>query len=490
MNQKTSRTGLETRSHIGVVGKEAPVDAACLFARNFVNTRYEDLPPEVVEATKKEILDLLGVALGGASQPGAREVIALLKQWGGKEESTVIGDAQRLPAPNAAQVNATMAHALDFDDVHEAAVMHPGIASVPAVMAVAEAQGNLSGKEFITATALGVDMMCRLALATTPGRSPIELGWHLTSVFGFVGSAATAARMMKLDEEKTIYAMGIGYHQCAGNGQCVKDGALTKRLGPGFAVRGGITAALMAQAGVTGARNCLEGEWGLYPLYMEGDYSKEILTSDLGRRFEGVNVAIKPYPCCRGIHPAIDAALALVVENNIKSEDVKEIVLSVTAAHETLLCQPADVKRAPRNPVDAQFSIPWGVATAIARRRAGLEDFTAAAVKDRGILEITHKIRVEVDNTLSRPDGVDPTRVKLITNEERSFIEEVEHPLGSLERPMSFDDCARKFRNCGKDLEPARVEKIIELAAKLERLEDVRELTGILAGRAGVLAGK
>ena len=289
------------------------MDAAYLFAKNFVNTKYENLPADVVDATKKEILDLLGVALGGANQPGATHVCALVKEWGGKEESSIIGSKQKVPAPNAAQANATMAHALDFDDVHEAAVMHPGIASIPVVMAVGEAQGHLSGKELITSTALGVDMMCRLALATTPGKSPIELGWHLTSLFGFMGSAATAARVMGLDEETIVNAIGIGYHQCAGNGQCVKDGALTKRLGPGFAVKGGITAALLAKAGVTGAKNSFEGEWGLYQQYMHGDYSREILTADLGKRFEGVNVAIKPYPCCRGIHPAIDAGLALAI---------------------------------------------------------------------------------------------------------------------------------------------------------------------------------
>src|SRR3990172_7767261 len=116
------------------------MDAAYLFARNFAKTRYEDLPYEVVEATKKEILDLLGVALGGVSQPGATQVCELVKEWGGKEESSIIGSKQKVPAPNAAQANATMAHALDFDDVHEAAVMHPGIASIPVAIAVGEAQ--------------------------------------------------------------------------------------------------------------------------------------------------------------------------------------------------------------------------------------------------------------------------------------------------------------------------------------------------------------
>jgi 2-methylcitrate dehydratase PrpD len=455
------------------------MDAAYSFAKNFVNTKYEDLPREVVEATKKEILDLLGVALGGASQPGATHVCALVKEWGGKEESSIIGSRQKVPAPNAAQANATMAHALDFDDVHEAAVMHPGIASIPVAMAVGEAAGNLSGKELITSAALGVDMMCRLALATTPGKSPIELGWHLTSLFGFMGAAATAARVMHLDEEKIVDAIGIGYHQCGGNGQCVKDGALTKRLGPGFAVKGGITAALMAKAGVTGAKNTFEGEWGFYRQYAHGDYSREILLADLGKRFEGVNVAIKPYPCCRGVHPAIDAALALISEENIRSKDIQEIVLSVTDAHLKLLCSPLDAKRSPRSPVDAQFSIPWGVASAIVGMRVGLNDYTDSAIRNREVLEVTQKMQVEVDNSLHKP-GPEPTRVKIVTNDGKAYAKVVENPLGSLERPMSFEDCARKFADCAKSLDAKRVERIIQLVEQLERLDDIREIIHLL----------
>jgi 2-methylcitrate dehydratase PrpD len=455
------------------------MDAAYLLAKNFVDTKYENLPSEVVEATKKEILDLLGVGLGGISQPGATHVCALVKEWGGKEESSIIGCTQKVPAPNAAQANATMAHSLDFDDVHEAAVMHPGIASIPVVMAVAEAQGNLSGKEMITGAALGVDLMCRLALAITPGKSPVELGWHLTSVFGFMGAAATAARIMRLNLEKTIDAMGIGYHQSGGNGQCVKDGALTKRLGPGFAVKGGITAALMAKAGVTGAQNILEGEWGFYRQYAHGDYSREILLADLGERFEGVNVAIKPYPCCRGVHPAIDAALALITEENIQGKDIKEIVLSVTESHLQLLCQPLEAKRSPRSPVDAQFSIPWGVASAIVGGRVGLSDYTDLAITNREVLEVTQKMQVEVDNSLHKP-GPEPTRVKIVTSDGKAFAKVVENPLGSLERPMSFDDCARKFSDCARNLDSKRVEKIIDLVGKLEQLTDIREIIRLL----------
>jgi 2-methylcitrate dehydratase PrpD len=457
------------------------MDATFLFAKNITNTKYEDLSREVVEATKKQVLDLLGVALGGFSRPGPKELREIVRDWGGKEESTIFGCKQKVPAPNAAHVNATMAHALDYDDVHETAIMHPGVAIIPTCMAVAEQKGNLSGKELITASALGVDMMCRLALATTPGSRPLNTGWHLTTLFGFLGAAGAAGRMLGLSEEKMVNGLGIAYHQCSGNGQCVIDGALTKRMGPGFSVKGGITAALLAEKGVTGARNCLEGEWGLYKLYHHGNYDAKVLTKDLGKYFEGINVAIKPYPCCRGIHPAIDAVLALIKEHPIQAEDVQKIVLSVSKGHYQLLCEPEEAKLRPRTPVDAQFSIPWGVATAIVRKQVSLDDFTEMAIKNQEILKVTQKMSVKVDPRLNRSDKIEPTRVEITTKPGKSYTQEVEEPLGSLERPMSFGDCAKKFRDCAKNLDNEKIGKVIELIYNLEKVTDIRKLINLLS---------
>lgn len=456
------------------------MDATFLFAKNFVETRYEDLPPGVIEATKRQVLDLLGVAIGGFPMVGPRELRELVLEWGGKEESRIIGITRKVPAPNAAHVNATMVHALDYDDVHEAGVMHPGVIAIPTAVALAERKGSLSGKELITIVALGSDMMCRLGLSSTPGRSPIEVGWHQTTLFGFMGAAAVAGRTLGLTEGQIVNAMGIAYHQSGGNGQSVKDGAHTKRLGPGFSVKGGITGALLAQKGVTGAHNCLEGQWGLYNLYWRGDYDPKGLVADLGKRFEGEQVSIKPYPCCRGIHPAIDASLALVKEHNIKAEDVRGIALFVTEAHINLLCSPLEVKVKPKSPVDAQFSIPWGVATAIARRRATLEDYSEAAIASRDILDLTAKTRVEVDSSLRRGDKIEPTRVEITTRDGAVYAKVVEHPLGSPERPMSFDDCAEKFRDCARPIGAGNCEKLIELVRGLEGLGNIVEILGLL----------
>lgn len=456
------------------------VDATYLFAKNFSIVKYEDLPAEVVEATKKQILDFFGVALGGSSEVGVNEIMELAVEWGGAPQSSVMTWGHRLPSPHAAQVNATMAHSLDYDDVHEVAVMHPGVVTLPTALAIAELKGGLSGKEFITAIALGSDLICRLGLATRPGQNIHAFGWHLTTLYGYITAAAVASKVLGMDEEGMINAIGIGYHQSAGNGQCVKDGALTKRMGPGLAVKGGITAALMAQKGITGAKNCLEGKAGLYNVYHGGSYSRSILIGELGTRFEGVNVSIKPYPCCRGVHPSIDAALTLVKEHSIAAEEVESILISCGEGTYGLLGAPLEVKAKPRNFVDSQFSLPWGVATAVARKRAAIEDFTEVAIHSQDIMDVASKIMVEIDPNLSRANEMEPTRVRITMKDGKVYAEQVDLPTGTPKRPLSFADVERKFLDCIEHAErripAANAEKLVKLVAQLEEVGDVREL--------------
>ena len=464
------------------------IDAARLFARNFATLRYEDLPQSVIDMTKNEILDTLGVTIVGAGQPGPKQLRQLLEHWGGCPESSVIGTRLKLPAPNAAQLNATMAHARDYDDVHETAVMHPGLVTIMPALAIGESIGRMSGRELIVAVAAGADMICRLGLATRPGVSPMSTGWHFTTLYGYVTAALTAGRILGLSEERLVNAFGIAYHQSSGNGQCVVDGALTKRLGPGFAVRGGMMAALLAKLDVTGARDSLEGQQGLFAVYQRGEYDRDKLTQDLGRHFEGLNVSLKPYPCCRGVHASIDAALQLVVEHDIRAEDIAEIVISTGEANHGLLCTPFAAKVRPRNPVDTQFSIPWGVATALLRRRVAMQDFTASAMEDAEMLSLTAKISAVADPTLNSARGVEPARVDLKLNDGRHLSARVELARGSPQQPMTFADCSDKFRDClrfaGADADGKMAARAIDMVANLDSVDNATELLAVFADMA------
>jgi 2-methylcitrate dehydratase PrpD len=241
----------------------------------------------------------------------------------------------------------------------------------------------------------------------------------------------------------------------------------------------------MAEKGMTGAKNCLEGKQGLYNMYFQGGYDARTLTLDLGKHFEGVNVSIKPYPCCRGLHNFIDATLALVKEQNIKAEDVKEIKLFSDEGGYHSLCSPLEVKVKPRTQVDTQFSIPWGVATAVAKRRATIEHFTEEAIKSQDILAVTGKISVELDHSLDRADRIPPAKLEIRMKNGQAYSKQVDDPLGSPERPMSFDDCAKKFRDCSsypvRKLPKKRIEGAIELIGQLEQVKDVGEITRLLS---------
>ncbi len=460
------------------------MDAAYLFAKYFANLKYETLPQRVVEVTKQQVLDFFGVALPGSAKAGVTQIKELTVEWGGAPQSSIIYWGQKVPAPNAAQVNATMVHALDFDDVHEAAVMHPGVVTIPPALALAEMKGGLTGKEFITAIALGTDFICRLGLATRPDQNIISTGWHLTSLYGFMCSAAVSGRILGLSEDEIINAIGIAYHQSAGNGQCTKDGALTKRMGPGFAVKGGVSSALMAEKGVTGAKNSLEGPFGMFNVYHQGSYSQSQLIGELGTRFESVRVSIKPYPCCRGVHPFIDASLELVNEHHIAAEEVKSITAYCGKGTYDLLCSPLEAKKRPRNVVDGQFSVPWGVAAAIARKRVAVDDFTEMAIQSQDILDVSSKIEIEIDASLSRSNDIEPARVNIVTKGGEAFTLQVDHPTGTPEKPMSFADCERKFRDCianaERRLPDANADSLVKLASGLEEVSDVRELVDLV----------
>jgi 2-methylcitrate dehydratase PrpD len=269
-------------------------DAAQRFAHHIVHTRFEDIPPDAMDNTKRDILDTIGCALAGSSAPGTMEMRGLMNEWGGKPEATVVVYGDKIPSLNAALVNGAMAHARDFDDTYDRGLVHAGVSTVPAAFAIAERMGTVSGKELITACALGQDMLLRMVASVTEWND-----FHATAIHGSFGATAAAGKLLGLDEETMISAFGIAYAQASGNVQAIHDGVLTKRLQAGHAARTGVFSALLAQRGFTGARGSLEGQAGFFNVFYGGNYQREELFADLGKRFEGSRLGFKPYPSAR-----------------------------------------------------------------------------------------------------------------------------------------------------------------------------------------------
>ncbi len=448
-------------------------------AETVVKVEFGDLPSAVVEATKKDILDTLATTLAGSAVPGGKEVAEVMADWGGKEESSVLVFGGRLPAPSAALANGTMAHALDFDDTYDAIPLHAGAATISASLAVAEAVGPVSGERFIAAVTMGVDVMCRLGLATVMGLR----GWHLTGVYGYFGAAAAAGKLLGLDRGAMVDALGLAYAQAAGNNQGLHDGALTKRLNPGFGARGGITAAYMARRGITGGTNILAGKTGLFEVYHRGEYDPEPLRAELGTRFEVANLSYKPWPCGRALHGFIDATLQLVHEFDIRPDEVLGITIYVES-DDWHFAFPLETKRRPRNHVDTQFSVPWVVATAIARRKVVIDDFTEQAIGDPIVLGLAEKVTPQVSDDMKRPMRDAKSGAVSIRTKRGEWYRRVDLPRGHPSNPLAIDDICEKFRDCAahaaRPLERANVEAALDLVRRLEEQDDIRSVIALL----------
>lgn len=457
-----------------------------LLANYIVGLEYGEIPDTVIRVTKLQIINIISAILGGSSAAGINELMEFLRYCGGRPESSVFVYGDKIPASNAAQANASMGHALDFDDTHNKVMLHTGVVSIPPAMAIAEMISGVTGKEFLTAIILSIDLGCRMCLVV---KAPPDgkdhqwwQVWHFTAFFGYFMATAAAARLLKLNEDQVMNALGLAYHQAAGNGQAVRDGAHAKRLGPGFSCRAGVSSALMAQRGITGAINFIEGEAGLYDLYFPNSrHELSCLDRGLGRQFENEDVSLKPYPCGVVNHTAIDAALSITRKQDIKPDDVAKVMI-FTGQGSSVLWQPLEKKRHPKNGVETQFSIPWSVATAIAKRRATIQDYTDNAAKDPVVHELTSKISAEIDPTLTG-DSIEPTRVCIKTKDGREYVDQVDIPLGSPQKPFKQDDIKRKLRECNSvSIRPMSDESLDNLIKKIESLEEMEDV-GAVIGR-------
>jgi 2-methylcitrate dehydratase PrpD len=460
-------------------------DAMETLMRYVSDTGYADLPSNVVDSTKRVVLDLMGVIAAGSSTPEAHAIRSLVRGWGGRGESSILVHGERIPAPNAGLVNSTMGRARDFDDVHEKAVLHPSVSVIPAALAASELRGGVDGREFISAVALGVDLTCRLGMA--PRTGPNISGMSTTWQCGTFGAAAASGKVMGLDHEELMDAMGIAYSQASGNQQAIAEGSKTVRVQQGLTTWAGIVSALLASSGITGPRNVLEGKYGYYPVYHSDGYDVEALTEGLGETYEIVNTSIKPYPCCKWTHQAIDATLKAVREESIEPGKVESVNVRLNRQAYNLVCVPLDKKRRPRTTVDAQFSIPYTVAAALVRGDVSLDTFTAEMINDPEILRMAQKVTSGVDEQIEKQGarGIAPEIVEIRTTGGGTYRRCVEHVRGSPAAPMTAEELHDKFVQCiayaAKPIPDEVAEELYTVIGRLEHLDDISEMIALLS---------
>ena len=241
-----------------------------------------------------------------------------------------------------------MSHAIDFEDSHDEASVHPNAAVIPAALAIAESIGSVSGKELITALALGSDVVCRLGLALK--EDPIKYGWYIPPILSAYGATAAACKLLKLNPTQILDALSLTLCQATCSAELTHNPhSVVRAIRDAFSAKAGVLSALLAQRGITGYEQPLEGRAGLFKLYARRHYSLSALTIKLGEIFEGANVSFKPWPSCRGTHPYIEATLKLMKKHDLKPDDIKEIryIIAPTLANK-VLCEPLKKKKKPQ----------------------------------------------------------------------------------------------------------------------------------------------
>jgi 2-methylcitrate dehydratase PrpD len=456
---------------------------AATYAAFSASLTITDIPPQVLAAARANLLDTLACAFAGRNAPGVQAVSDLAQSWGGAPQAAIWCSPARVPAHHAAWVNGMMAHARDYDDTHDAAILHAGVSVIPAAIAAAELNSRATGADLLAGIVAGLELVCRLGMATTIGI--IESGFIYTSLFGYFGATAAAARVIGLDAAQTQNALGIAYSQAAGTHQVTRDAALTKRMQPGFAAKAALLSVQLAQRDIRGAQNTFDGADGLFRTYLRSGYDKHALRDRLGERFEMLQLSYKPYPCCRFNHTAIDAALAIARQPGFDAARIDRIEVGLNRQAYEAVCTPPEIRLRPQTIVQAQFSIPFTVAAALLDGQVSLRHFTDEGVRRPDILALAAKTKCTIDDAIERDwsRSISPAAV-LVQSGNIAFQQRIDTPSGHPQAPMTAAEQDAKLNDCiafgGLDWPGGTAARLRDLTADVEHLAAASDVARLL----------
>nr|MBA3505620.1 MmgE/PrpD family protein [Betaproteobacteria bacterium] len=411
----------------------------------------------------------------------------MIAQAGGAPESSIIGFGGRVPVWLAALANGAMARAVDFDDGHDESMTHSSSVIVSAAIAMAERRGGVNGRELIAAVAAGNEILIRLglAIARRPGGLKLDT-WFPSSVFGAFGGTATCCSILGFDAAKTRSAFGIALFESSGTLEAFSSTGQTSMMRgmvTGLTAKSATLAATMAQAGITGVPDSIDGEFGLYRVYFGGPYSRDALLDGLGEQFHSSDIGMKPWPTCRYTHSYIDATLQLVQEHDVRPETIEAARIYVAGYAESR-CVPLERQRTPHNFNHAGHALPYLVAAAATRRRIDIDDLIHG-LDDRDVLELANRVTPVHDPRFSLENKVGPALIEMKLKDGGTRRKQLDIVYGGLGNPMSWDDLVAKFRSCvaysAKPPIPQEVDRLVDSIANVEAVDDVGELVRALA---------
>lgn len=449
------------------------------FANRISSMTYADFSPQVLHNAKVAILDTVGVTLAGSREEGP----ALLLRVPGLQEagpSLVFGHGVRTSALNAALVNGTSAHAMDFDDVNIALGGHPSAPMVPALMALAEMTGA-TGRDLLTAFIAGFETETRLARGVNFHH--YEKGWHPTATLGVFGVAAASARLLNLPPERIATALAIAASLASG----IKSnfGSMTKPLHVGHCARSGLFAALLAQVSFTAKSDALEHKQGFLNVFNgAGNFDIARMFADWASPFdiERPGTGIKLYPCCGSTHASIDAAIALADPSPVDPADVERIDVRIHARRVPHINRPD-----PQSDLDAKFSVQYCIARALLERKVVVDHFENGAFDDPAVRQLMQKTHVE-PYTNPPPDVGDHYAIELTVTlrSGKKLAMRRERPCGRApDDPTPPDSLKAKFESCAaRALDDVRTSRLYAALNDLENVASVRDVLREMNGGA------
>jgi 2-methylcitrate dehydratase PrpD len=450
-------------------------------AKFLVFHKAADVPEAVRHEGARSLLNWVACAIGASRHEAVKRTLAALYDLSGPRDATILGRRERVDIFQAALLNGASSHTFDFDDTHLKTVIHPTGPVASAILALAERQ-PLSGRDFLHAFILGVEAECRIGNSVFPNH--YDAGWHITATAGVFGAAAAAGRLLRLNEQQMVWALGTAATQACGIRETF--GTMAKPLHPGIAARNGLLAALLAKKNVISTEQGIEGRRG-FAAVLSTKFDPGEITEGLGQTWEILSNSYKPYACGVVIHPAIDGCIQLRNEHNLKLEHIEHIDLKV---HPLVL--ELTGRRTPQTGLEGKFSIYHSCAAAILLGEGGEAAYSDAIVRNPRVIALRDGVHAVVQAGIQE----DQVQITMKLKDGRVLEKNIDHAVGSVARPMSDADLEAKFRALAKGILPAaQTDKLIALCWNVGKLKSAAEIARASApvrtkGRAKAKAGK
>ena len=431
-------------------------------ARYVVNAKFEDVPEAVRHEGVRSILNWLGCAVGACRHEAVESALEALRPFGGPSQASILGRPEKVDILLAALLNGISSHVFDYDDTHLRTIIHPSGPVASALFPLAEFM-DVSGADLLHAFILGVEVECRIGNAVYPEH--YDVGWHITGTAGVFGAAAAAGKILGLNEQQMIWALGIAGTQSSGFREMF--GTHCKSFHPGRAAQNGLASALLAQKNFTSSNQVIEAKRG-FANVMSTRHNYDEITQNLGKSFEVTINSYKPFACGIVIHPAIDGCIQLRNEQGVKAEDIAKIDLVVDP-----LVLELTGKKTPQTGLEGKFSVYHSCAAAVIYGAAGEREYGDDIVRDKRVITLRDKVSAVAKDDIRE----DEVYVTMTLNDGRVLKKHVEHAIGSLERPLTEKELTAKFDDLVRDVLPAKQgDELREMCWKLETLKDAAEI--------------